>query len=223
MSDLIRQQTGERIRFFLLRTHYRSTILYGEEGLEEAGTSLETFYRFFDRFDEIMAGAELSFYSLDVAKTRSEGDFNPGEDKLLKDIHAIREKFLASMDDDFNTGAAISQLFDSIKILNRYADSHSLSKTSDGSSQETLSLRTAATVIKELAGTLGLFQKKVPTTGGNTDDAERLDQVVQLLIQLRKEARENKDYAMGDAIRDRLGELGIALLDKKEGTRWERS
>ena len=50
-----------------------------------------------------------------------------------------------------------------------------------------------------------------------------LDQVVHLLIDLRKEARERKDYATGDAIRDRLSDLGIALLDKKEGTSWERS
>ncbi len=44
-----------------------------------------------------------------------------------------------------------------------------------------------------------------------------------LLIDLRKEARERKDYATGDAIRDRLAGLGVALLDKKEGTSWERS
>ena len=44
-----------------------------------------------------------------------------------------------------------------------------------------------------------------------------------LLIDLRKEARERKDYATGDAIRDRLTQLGVALLDKKEGTSWERS
>ena len=47
--------------------------------------------------------------------------------------------------------------------------------------------------------------------------------MIGLLINLRKEARERKDYATGDAIRDRLGELGVALLDKKEGTTWERS
>ena len=53
LSNVIRRHTGERIRFFLLRTHYRSTIVYNEEGLQEAGASLEAFYRFFDRFNEI--------------------------------------------------------------------------------------------------------------------------------------------------------------------------
>ncbi len=60
LSELIRRHTGERIRFFLLRTHYRSTIVYGEEGLQEAGTSLEAFYRFFDRFDEITTPSRTS-------------------------------------------------------------------------------------------------------------------------------------------------------------------
>ncbi len=123
LSDLIRKQTGERIRFFLLRTHYRSTIVYGEEGLQEAGTSLEAFYRFFDRFAEI-TGQE--FYALQPATTRDAGDFDPGDDPLLKEIHAGREKFLAAMDDDFNSGLAISVLFDSLRQLNRHIDQSGL-------------------------------------------------------------------------------------------------
>src|SRR6056297_2417087 len=71
LSDLIRRHTGERVRFFLLRTHYRSTIVYGEDGLQEAGTSLETFYRFFARFERISG---TSFYDLPANKTRGEGD-----------------------------------------------------------------------------------------------------------------------------------------------------
>jgi cysteinyl-tRNA synthetase len=223
LSDLIRNHTGQRIRFFLLRTHYRSTIVYGEDGLAEAGTSLETFYRFFDRFDEIVAGTETSFYELLATQTREEGNFDPAGDELLTQIHAIRQKFLAAMDDDFNTGAAISQLFDSIKVLNRFIDSTGLGPNADSKSESVASLIQAVTVIRELAGVLGLFQKAVPTAGGDDADTELLDKTVQLLIELRKEARANKDYAMGDAIRDRLAEIGVALLDKKEGTSWERS
>ncbi|TWT83251.1 Cysteine--tRNA ligase [Planctomycetes bacterium CA13] len=220
LSELIRRHTGERIRFFLLRTHYRSTIVYGEEGLQEAGTSLETFYRFFDRFDEITG---QSVYDLAPAKTRSEGDFDPGKDKLLVEIHGIREKFLAAMDDDFNTGAAISTLFDSLRLLNRYIDDAKLDAKSDKNSPEVESLVKAVTVIRQLTNVLGIFIKAPPKSGGDDGDAAILDSVVHLLIDLRKEARERKDYATGDAIRDRLTGLGIALLDKKEGTSWERS
>ena len=219
LADLIRSQTGERIRFFLLRTQYRSTIVYNDETLAEAGTSLEAFYRYFDRFAEITGG---SFYGLSAATRRGEGGFDPAGDALLNEIHAIREKFLAAMDDDFNTGAAISVLFDALRTLNRHIDANQLAAGADAKSPAVESLVKATSVIAELSRVLGLFAKPPATSGGDEADAELLDSVVHLLINLREEARERKDYATGDAIRDRLADLGVALLDKKEGTSWER-
>ena len=123
LSDLIRQHTGERIRFFLLRTQYRSTIIYGEDGLQEAASALEAFYRFIDRFSEVSG---TSFYDLDYALTRAAGEFDPAGDELLTEMHSLRSKFLAAMDDDFNSGLGISMLFDSLRLLNRHLDSNSL-------------------------------------------------------------------------------------------------
>jgi cysteinyl-tRNA synthetase len=225
LAELIGRHGGETLRFFLLRTHYRSTIVYSEEGLQEAQSALEAFYRFFDRFDDIVGGVqEVSFYQLSAARSRSEGDFDPGQDPLLTEMHAARQRFLAAMDDDFNTGGAMSVLFDSLRILNRHIDSHQLTASSDGESAAVKSLIRATTSLRELAGLLGLFIKPPPTTaGGDQDDRELLESAIALLIDLRKEARERKDYATSDAIRDRLGEAGIALLDKKEGTTWEKS
>ncbi|NND98638.1 MAG: cysteine--tRNA ligase, partial [Pirellulaceae bacterium] len=220
LADLIRQQTGERIRFFLLRSHYRSTIMYGPDALAEAGASLEGFYRFFDRFAEITG---RSFYDLPTVRTRDEGDFDPGKDELLCDIKVFRDKFLAAMDDDFNTGVAISLLFDSLRALNRHIDQHQLAAGADPKAPAVESLLRAATVIHDLAVVLGIFVKPTTRAGGDGGDADLLDQVVHLLIDLRKEARERKDYATGDAIRDRLSQLGVALLDKKDGTSWERT
>jgi len=220
LADLIRSQTGERIRFFLLRTHYRSTIIFNDETLEEAGTSLEAFYRFFDRFAEISG---QSFYELETPALRSEGDFDAGKDPLLNEVQSIRNKFLAAMDDDFNTGLAISVLFDSLRSLNRYIDSEKLVAGSDPSSDAVVRLVHATTVIAELSRVLGLFAKPPIAPAGDESAAELLDGVVRLLIDLRKEARDRKDYATGDAIRDRLTALGVALLDKKEGTSWERN
>jgi cysteinyl-tRNA synthetase len=229
LSEVIRRHTGERIRFFLLRTHYRSTIVYDEEGLQEAGASLEGFYRFFNRFNEITSKIETSvypgqlFYELPAATTREAGQFDPGNDSLLIGVHAAREKFLAAMDDDFNTGSAISVLFDLLRTLNRHIDQHEMGPDADPGDQNVQSLVKATSVLRELSGVLGLFIKPTVSAGGGDDgDAELLDGVVQLLIDLRKEARARKDYATGDAIRDRLAELGVALLDKKEGTTWER-
>ncbi|MEE2936437.1 MAG: cysteine--tRNA ligase, partial [Planctomycetota bacterium] len=102
-------------------------------------------------------------------------------------------------------------------------DAHSLVSGADPELSEVKSLIKSATIIRELSSILGLFIKPPATAGGDDQDTAMLDQVVHLLIDLRKEARERKDYATGDAIRDRLSDLGIALLDKKEGTSWERS
>ena len=76
LAELIEQQGGERLRFFLLRTHYRSTIVFGEEGLAEAGTALDSFYRFFERFERILGE---DFYKL-VAPSRRSEEQPAGED-----------------------------------------------------------------------------------------------------------------------------------------------
>ena len=220
LAELIQRHTGERIRFFLLRTHYRSTIVYGEEGLQEAGTSLEGFYRYFDRFEEITG---QPFYQLAAAARRIDGGFDPGDDKLLQEMHSIREKFLAAMDDDFNTGGAISVLFDSLRALNRHIDAEGLVTGADPGSPAVESLQKGTETLRELSAVLGIFLQPPPRSTSDDSGTEvLLDQVIRLLIELRREARERKDYATGDAIRDRLGDLGVALLDRKEGTHWER-
>ena len=127
------------------------------------------------------------------------------------------------MDDDFNTGIAVSVLFDALRALNRHVDQHSIQSGADTNQPAIASLIRATTVMRDLANVLGIFVKPTTRAGGDGGDADLLDSVVNLLIDLRKEARERKDYATGDAIRDRLSELGVALLDKKEGTSWERS
>ncbi len=77
LAQLIKQHTGERIRYFLLRTHYRSTIVFNDEALAEAGVGLETFYRFFERFERITG---TSFYSLTAAQTRDAGTLTADND-----------------------------------------------------------------------------------------------------------------------------------------------
>ncbi len=221
LAELIRKQTGERLRFFLLRTHYRSTIVFNDEGLAEAGTSLEAFYRFFDRFAEITG---TSFYDLKPVSRRSEGAIDAGQDKMLEEVSQLREKYFAAMDDDFNTGAAISVLFDFLRTLNRHIDHSGLGKAADPASPAAAALLTAVGVLRELTAILGLFMRPpVQAAGGDEGEADLAGDLMSLLIDLRKSARENKDFATSDAIRDRLTALGIALLDKKDGTSWERT
>ena len=214
LATTIAKHTGERIRFFLLRTHYRSTILYSDDALTETGTALESFYRLFDRYAELTGG---SFHELPVAAKHDDAPEPP------QMFAAVADKFLEAMDDDFNTGAAISQLFDLVKMLNRFADEKSLGANLDTSSGDGQTFDGGVRLLRQLASILGLFNRAVVAAGGDDGDADLLDATVRLLIDLRREARERKDYATGDAIRDRLTEIGVALLDKKDGTTWERT
>ncbi len=219
LAELIRRHSGERIRFFLLRTHYRSTIIYGEDGLAESGASLEGFYRFFERFAEITGG---SFYDRQAATRRGDLAITAGKDETLVEVIALRDKYLAAMDDDFNTGLAISTLFDLLRTANRHIDQHQLAAGADAKLPAIKTLVILADVLRELTAILGIFGKPPLIVGDGEASAKLVDGLVNLFIEMRKEARVKKDFAMGDQIRDRLATLGVALLDKKEGTTWER-
>ncbi|HUE69444.1 MAG TPA: cysteine--tRNA ligase [Pirellulaceae bacterium] len=216
LADVIAAQGGERIRFFLLRTHYRSTVVYGDEGLAEAATALESFYRFFERFQQI---TRQRFFNLPAATTRKAGDFDPAGDPLLSALHKSRQSFLDKMDDDFNTGGAVAELFDMVRELNKYADQNSLSAESDIKDAKVITLVRGAKVLRELAGILGLFRMTPSARGGASDSLT--PKLMQLLIDLRAEARAKKDFATGDRIRNGLAEIGVTLEDKKGGpTEW---
>lgn len=218
LAELIRRHTGERLRFFLLRTHYRSTIVFDEEGLTEAGTALDAFYRFFDRFEQITG---QSFYDLQPVRLRTRGGVDAEGDATLEAIAAGRSRYLDAMDDDFNTGAAVSVLFDMLRTLNRHIDQHKLAAGVKPSAAGVRALVVGADVLRELTAILGLFTRRPVQTGGE-GEAELVGQLMELLIDLRREARANKNFAMADAIRDRLSACGVALLDSKDGTTWER-
>jgi len=216
LADQIASQGGERIRFFLLKTHYRSTVVYGEEALAEAADNLEGFYRYFERFQRI---TRQRFYNLPAASQRTEGDFDPGSEPLLKAIHGLRASFLEKMDDDFNTGGAVGDLFEIVRELNRHVDTAKLEEVTDIKDARILTFIKAARVLRELSNILGLFRSMPARRGGIGEGA--LPKLMQLLIDLRAEARARKDFATGDKIRNALMEIGIALEDRKGGaTEW---
>ena len=136
---MIEQLGGEQIRFFLLRTHYRSTVLFSDEALQESSAALDTFYRFFERFERVTG---QSFYRPSRVTTRSAGTFEAGRrHRLLKEVERCRQAFLDKMDDDFNTGAAISDLFDLVRLLNKFVDQNKLEDSRQPDPQRVDTLR----------------------------------------------------------------------------------
>ncbi|WP_431166798.1 cysteine--tRNA ligase [Tenacibaculum halocynthiae] len=133
---------------------------------------------------------------LDKIEAKSESTFN---------VQDWKKECYAAMNDDFNTPILISHLFEAVKIIN-------LIREQKASLTEEDLLELKKTMNAFVFDVLGLMNE---VAQGSSD---KVNGVVELLIKLRKEARENKDWALSDQIRDELLELGIQLKDGREGT-----
>jgi cysteinyl-tRNA synthetase len=215
LADQIARFGGETIRFFLLRTHYRSTVEYSEQGLEETKTGLDGFARFFERYQRITG---QSFYELAPIARRADGELAAGDDPLLTEVLQRRAEYVAKMDDDFNTGGAISELFELLRTLNKFADQQQLEDPAVRTEFALASFRRGVDTLRELTTVLGLFRSAPPAKSGG--DLELPNKLMGLLVELRADARKRKDFATADRIRLALGEMGITLEDRKDGTAW---
>lgn len=176
------------VRFFMLQTHYRSTLDFSNEAL---GASEKGFERLMNAF-------------------RAIHKIKPAE-KSTSDIAQFREKCFQAMNDDFNSPVLIANLFEGVRIINAAADG-----------KESLNQADIALLQKT-------FEEFIHSVLGLKDDRSEkgsdgiLDGVMGLLLEMRKEAKEKKDFAASDKIRDGLSKLKIVVKDSKEGTTWEMS
>jgi cysteinyl-tRNA synthetase len=215
-SELLQRHSPEVIRFFLLSTHYRSPIQYSEELLEETARSMEAFYRYFKRYERI---AGESFYAVPAATKRLPAE--QANDAANAEVAVIRERFIEAMDDDFNTGVGVAALFDLVRWLNKFADAEKMEQARPDEARLRV-LKEATATFRELAATLGLFLKPIDLPSAGDGDG-LVGRLMDLLIEVRANARKNKDFATADTIRKRLGEIGVALEDRPGGTEWTRS
>jgi len=214
-SELLKQFAGETIRFFVLSTQYRRPIDFSEQRIREVETGMDTFYRFFKRFERV-TGA--SFYALPCPAGRKDGDGGPGQEPLLKVVAEHRNRFLEAMDDDFNTGGGIGALFDLVRAINKFVDDEKLEEPGKRSPEKIDVLQRGTTTLRELAATVGLFRKPPQEKAAGSD--ELAGKLMKLLIDLRAESRKKKDFATADRIRNGLTEIGVTLEDRPGGTEW---
>jgi cysteinyl-tRNA synthetase len=222
IADLLQRHHPETVRFLLLATHYRSPIEYSDERLVEVGKALQSFYRYFERYERITGEP---FYAL------------PSEPEASATVPwaDLRSRFLECMADDFNTGGATGVLFELLSALNRHADANKLESGGDAGAKD--EFRRGVRVLRELSAILGLFHAPAasPTAGGEmlveplrqlvselgAAPDDDVDGLMQQLIQLRADARKAKNFAVADQIRKRLGELTVTLEDRPGGkTDW---
>ena len=126
------------------------------------------------------------------------------------DVKELRAKCYEAMNDDLSTPIVISHLFDGVRIINTVlAGNATLSQDDLDELRETMRLF--------MFDVLGLVESKQADESGN----EAYAKAVELLLEMRRDAKARKDWAMSDLIRDRLGEIGFELKDTKEGTEWK--
>ncbi|WP_100405974.1 cysteine--tRNA ligase [Bacillus solitudinis] len=187
-NEIIRQHSAEVVRFFMLTAHYRSPINFSDELLEGAKNGLE-------RLKTVVSSLKH--------RLQESADYG-GEGSWLKTIKTFKERFIAEMDDDFNSANGISVLFDLAKEANYY-------------------LREKQTSQQVLKAFIAQFQEFASVLGLELDEQETLlDEEIEQLIVKRNEARKNRDFGLADQIRDQLKEQGILLEDTAQGIRWKR-
>jgi cysteinyl-tRNA synthetase len=193
IKDALSRHDAMTIRFFILSSHYRSPTDFSEEALDAAGRGLERL---------------LGAVGLVRERLRDAGEGEPDASFSAK-LEEYRARFLEVMDDDFGTPQAIAVLFD----LGR--DVNSLLYSGEPVSRATL--EAIDTFYRELGGEVLAI---IPDDLARQAGGELVDSLLRLLIDLRQQARQNRNWAEADAIRDRLLEMGVTLEDSPEGTRW---
>ncbi len=185
VTDLISAGVSPRaLRYALLAVHYRASLNYTDDSLPAAAAAVE-------RLDAVLAA--LAAYREDRAD----------DPTLPAALDAIRDGFIAGLDDDLNISAALAALFDGVRDLNRRIDGRSLSTADAGRAVERL---------RELDTVLGIAAPA----------ADELDPELAALLDARTTARAEKRWVDSDRLRDELVARGIAVEDTRDGQRWRR-
>lgn len=195
IKDALKLHRPEVLRTFILTSHYRNPIVFSEEALDSARKGWERIY----------GAVRLVRSKLNSAPTGEAGS------AFLDVLAQARQRFIEAMDDDFNAPGGMAVLHDLTREVNTLLNS--------GQPVGKTVLEAIDAAYSELGGTvLGIVPAE--TTAAGTGDAEREEGLIQMLVELRAQARANRDFATADRIRAHLAGLGVTLEDRPDGTVW---
>ena len=200
--DVVERYGKEAVRYFYLSKHYRTPVNFTHEAMEDARRAVERVYHLLEELDQELDRRDGHTAELNVEKLTERGR------AYLAYLERTKREFEEHMDDDFNTAAALGVLFELVKEANVFRQ--------DVAEEDLPLLKRTFELIRELGAPLGLFQE----SPWRQAHGEVQAQLVELLIEVRKELRRKREYELADRIRARLRELGIELKDKGEETVW---
>jgi cysteinyl-tRNA synthetase len=181
------------IRFFILQTHYHSTLDFSNEALQSAEKGLKRLWEAHDALQKMKA------FEFDFDEEKADAELDTKVQTLL-------DEFDEFMNDDFNTAKVLASMFEVVPVINSIKDKY-IPASSLNSDTFLLMQSKMKIFVEDILGLKSELQ----------GDYTKLNGVLQVLIQLRKQARVKKDYVTSDAIRRELLQLGIALKDEKDG------
>lgn len=179
------------IRFFILQSHYRSPLDFGSDALVASEKALKRLWESFEVLKKLTA-------------SDNETALDPALDEKVKNMVLEFEEF---MDDDFSTAKVLANMFELSSVINSIKDGH-IQKDALSATTFRLLQQQFTVYLEDIFGLKTL-------SGGNN---ETLKGVMELLIDIRKEAKGKKDYATSDKIRNQLNALGIVMKDEKDGS-----
>jgi cysteinyl-tRNA synthetase len=202
VREILEKYDPEVVRYYLLATHYRSPLDFDDQKLESSTKSYQRIINTVERVKEQVAGANEGGIGGKLA----------GE--LAGKVDLALEQFDQAMSDDFNTALGLAAVFDLVREANQY-----LKQCQEGEEQ------IAGDCLKKVLEAFGVFSKvlglsfAIKQDQGNNDGLT--EKLLELLLDLRKETRQKKDFQTADGIRKRLKELGILIEDTPQGARWK--
>jgi cysteinyl-tRNA synthetase len=212
-KELIERHGAELFRYMLLSTHYRSPIDFSDEVVVAASKGLATFTRLSERMERL-TGAPLDSSQGEMEQIAGQLSETPAA-TMATEVIAKKMKFLEMMDADFNTAGAIGALHEMAGHINAYLEQN---KADTQKQPEVIEASVAAFVtMRKLARVLGLFRPVAKRQSG--DDVGKL---MNLFIEMRNEARKDKNFALADRIRDGLTKAGYSLEDRAGETGWRK-
>ncbi len=195
LRDILKDYDGNMIRFFMLSSHYRKPIDFSDEELEMAKTAIERIENTILRAEEVLKETPT--------------DITENLQEISEFLETSKKKFEDGMDDDFNTAIAIGTVFEMVKEINRFIDLTQKSK------EGLQVLRNSVEFIKQIViDVLGIKLNLEMKVEGLSNE------LVELILDLRMNAKKDRNFALADDIRNRLSNLGIEIKDGKDKTAW---